>query len=151
MTDQPDDQPSIASVASMLSRDPTDGAAVRNAGALIESAQGSKLFTSLVEACKEQLDETSDLPRALMSICERLMDIDPGVGIYAMARLYPLAGKMHDHEVCRAIELWVHSQATLDVADALDRLATERARPSLLERYKQWASAVRRNAAERRP
>jgi hypothetical protein len=132
-------------IADSLFESPSDADALASARQMILRGEGKAVFDSLVSNAKHTLSSDEIVP-SLMSLLEKASDSDPLVGAYLMARLYPFAGKKHDHKICNGIELWMHSLASAEVAEAIAQLARERVRPSLQTRYEGWANAIRKKA-----
>jgi hypothetical protein len=135
--------------ASLLQDSPPLGDALERANQVISSGSGEDLFAALVSRASVHLASRQEVVVHLMPLLEAVMVTRPAVGAYLMGRLYPIASKVRDHEVYRAIELWMHSLGGADVAAALQRLANERVGGALRARCQEWIVRAHQNAEQR--
>ena len=63
-----------------------------------------------------------------------------------MARLYPLASDERLHDVCDAIDLWLHHLRSAELASQLRALANKTESEELASRYFRWALALERGS-----
>ncbi len=135
----------IAALARSLCDDPRDAATLSSAAEVIAEGQGRLLFEAVLEARKDPMADNDDAAIvATMSSLEKMMDANPGVAGYLMARLHPIAGARYLHATCEGIELWMWHSTSVDVAESLMRLVHEGVRPRLRKNYEKWADRIRK-------
>jgi len=138
-------------VAERLREGPHDPEALSLAADYIASGNGAALFDALSnEIQRHSEDKDSPVP-AMMLLLQQIMDSNSMVAGYLMARLYPLAGRHYYSHIYDAIELWMYHSTSIELADALQRLAVEGIRPALRKRYGAWSETIRQNAIQDTP
>jgi hypothetical protein len=106
----------------------------------ISNNEGKSLFSALHNLTKEKADDKYAQISLIMEIAESLMDQNPFIGIYLMARLYPLAGTGKNHEVLNGIRFWMASARDSEAVRALSQLCKEDISPSLRKEIGSWLS-----------
>ncbi len=124
---------------------PDDKEVLSSVAVYIDAGMGAQIFNMLLNKGLDAEKRKEIQIVKTMSFLEKLMDISPVIAGYLMGRLYPMAGKMHLHEVCDAIELWMHANKDENLAGSLMKLANEGVRPLLQKRYIAWATRIREN------
>ena len=102
--------------------------------------EGKSLFSTLHNLTKELAGDKYAQIDLVMKIAESLMDENPFIGAYLMARLYPLAGTGKNHEVLNGIRLWMARARDSESARALNQLCKEDISPSLRKQIGLWLS-----------
>ena len=138
---------SIERLAALLFREPEDAAALESAERLLHAGHGSPLLAALLDHAGAPTSRV-DAVLGLMPKLESMMDAVPFVATYLMARLHPIAAQLHEHPVCDAIDLWMHSRNPAPSAEALQRLAREGLRPRFQKQLAEWLAVIE---AHRRP
>ena len=128
-----------------LARTPPGTDSLNRALQIILSGNGNDLFTAFRHAVTS--DSTSAALSQLMKHCERLMAQSPGVAIYLMGRIQPLAGKQKLHELYDAVEIWARECRDEESAATLSVLARESG-PSRNRHVMGWIRAVKTSACD---
>jgi len=95
----------IAALARSLRDDSRDAASLSSAAELIADGHGRLLFEALLEAQRDGVDDEDTAIIATMSLLENMMDENPGVAGYLMARLHPVAERRYLQATRDGIEL----------------------------------------------
>jgi hypothetical protein len=98
-------------LASALCASPLRHTAVAEAADAVRHGSSKDLFEALFDSLPEVYPA--------MGVLERLFDADPVVGGTLMAHLYPIASRARMHDVCDAIELWMHHKGNAALAQTL--------------------------------
>ncbi|MFP2899321.1 hypothetical protein [Corallococcus sp. 4LFB] len=145
MSKRVEDQEFIQWVATELVESPHRTDVLSAATQILDEGEGASLF----EALRKQVGlhaEEYELVRRIMLLLESMMDVQPRLAGYLMARLYPLAGRKYAHDVYNAIELWMKASDSVALADALMSLCAEPVRPMLRKSYQEWAEGIKKRA-----
>jgi hypothetical protein len=133
-------------VSSELCQYPENEAVLATADELIRSGGGKSLYKALLKRFSQGGTASPEAMAKLMALLEPMMEAQPGVSAYLMARLYARAHRQRDSVTCHAIELWMNGLATEEAADALAVLASEAVRAAVKQRCTQWADGIRKRA-----
>jgi len=133
-------------VSSELCQYPENGAVLSTADELIREGAGKSLYKALLKRFSQGGTASQEAIAKLMALLEPMMEAQPLVSAYLMARLYARAHRQRNAATCHAIELWMNGLATEEAAEALAVLANEAMRPAVKRRCMQWADDIRKRA-----
>lgn len=135
------DLASIERLAALLLRDPKDPTALGSAERLLHAGHGAPLLAALLDQAGAP-ESRLDAVLGVMPKLEAMMDAAPFVATYLMARLYPIAAELHEHPVCDAIHLWMHSRSPAPSLEALQQLVGEGLRPRFQKQIAAWIAVI---------
>jgi hypothetical protein len=139
----------IDEVVLSLRERPMSRTRLASARAIIDKGNGEALFKALFDSLRSEHPESEEIPAitSLMPLLESMYDLEPVVAGYLMARLRPVASRRFFHNVADAIDLYMVSSTSEELAETLLRLAEEGVRPRLQKLYASWAAAIRGEVA----
>ncbi|MBN2573590.1 MAG: hypothetical protein JXP73_03420 [Deltaproteobacteria bacterium] len=112
------------------------------AAAAIEAGMEDGLVIALVALLEGEMGDHHEGMRATMSLLERSMERAPTVACRLMAALYPLASEAYYHEVCDAIDTWIHTKQPHDLVGAFRHKATTATIGYMARKYLEWSKII---------